>query len=156
MWERFSLPMAVFGASAHPPQAPIWLDPSGCPPGRVFYFHSRIFPDRIARPRVTVKRLEKLDKPRAPHPVVASCWTSQKVFHKIMPSFSVDSPPLRRVRVRFFPYGLVHDTSTGRGDEPRSGGAMVRTRRAAAGISHRNVRERPLAAFPQRARLSRK
>jgi hypothetical protein len=23
------------GASAHPPQAPIWLDPSGCPPGRV-------------------------------------------------------------------------------------------------------------------------
>jgi len=39
MWERLSLPIeAVFGASAHPPQAPIWLDPSGCPPGRVFRF----------------------------------------------------------------------------------------------------------------------
>jgi hypothetical protein len=38
-WERLSLPIeAVFGASAHPPQAPIWLDPSGCPPGRVFRF----------------------------------------------------------------------------------------------------------------------
>src|SRR5438874_13690248 len=33
-------PTAIFGASAHPPQAPIWLDPSGCPPGRVFHFHS--------------------------------------------------------------------------------------------------------------------
>src|SRR5271167_1508170 len=41
MWERLSLPIeAVFGASAHPPQAPIWLDPSGCPPGRVFRFSS--------------------------------------------------------------------------------------------------------------------
>jgi uncharacterized repeat protein (TIGR03809 family) len=30
--------MAISGASAHPPQAPIWLDPSGCPPGRVFSF----------------------------------------------------------------------------------------------------------------------
>jgi hypothetical protein len=39
VWERLSLPIeAVFGASAHPPQAPIWLDPSGCPPGRVFRF----------------------------------------------------------------------------------------------------------------------
>jgi len=37
LWERKSLPIeAVFGASAHPPQAPIRLDPSGCPPGRVF------------------------------------------------------------------------------------------------------------------------
>ena len=27
---------AVFGASAHPPQAPIWLDPYGLYPGRVF------------------------------------------------------------------------------------------------------------------------
>src|SRR6187200_1649127 len=44
MWERLSLPIeAVFGASAHPPQAPIWLDPSGCPPGRVFRFW-RILP----------------------------------------------------------------------------------------------------------------
>ncbi len=39
MRERYALPIeAVFGASAHPPQAPIWLDPSGCPPGRVFRF----------------------------------------------------------------------------------------------------------------------
>src|SRR6202043_3187033 len=39
VWERLSLPIeAVFGASAHPPQAPIWLYPSGCPPGRVSRF----------------------------------------------------------------------------------------------------------------------
>ena len=38
-----SSPTAVFGASAHPPQAPIWLDPSGCPPGRVFHF-CNVFP----------------------------------------------------------------------------------------------------------------
>jgi hypothetical protein len=31
-------PSVISGASAHPPQAPIWLDPSGCPPGRVFPF----------------------------------------------------------------------------------------------------------------------
>jgi hypothetical protein len=31
-------PMVISGASAHPPQAPVWLDPSGCPPGRVFHF----------------------------------------------------------------------------------------------------------------------
>src|SRR5215813_5933289 len=65
MWERFSLPIAVSGASAHPPQAPIWLDPSGCPPGRVFYFglrapvNSRENPDnyglcvKIVEPRWT-------------------------------------------------------------------------------------------------------
>src|SRR6516162_2714470 len=41
MWERKSLPTAIFGASAHPPQAPIWLDPSGCPPGRVSRFRQR-------------------------------------------------------------------------------------------------------------------
>src|SRR5580693_520913 len=34
----YSLPAAISGASAHPPQAPVWLDPTGCPPGRVFYF----------------------------------------------------------------------------------------------------------------------
>ena len=43
VWERLFPPSAVFGASAHPPQAPIWLDPSGCPPGRVFRFW-RILP----------------------------------------------------------------------------------------------------------------
>src|SRR6516162_5440985 len=31
-------PQAISGASAHPPQAPIWLEPSGCPPGRLFHF----------------------------------------------------------------------------------------------------------------------
>jgi hypothetical protein len=29
-------PHVISGASAHPPQAPYDLDPSGCPPGRVF------------------------------------------------------------------------------------------------------------------------
>jgi hypothetical protein len=36
-------PSVISGASAHPPQAPIWLDPSGCPPGRVFSFQGSPF-----------------------------------------------------------------------------------------------------------------
>ena len=46
-----TLPIAIFGASAHPPQAPIWLDPSGCPPGRVFHFgdvHAGLAIPRVA------------------------------------------------------------------------------------------------------------
>ena len=51
-------PSAVFGASAHPPQAPPYgLDPSGCPPGRVFYFQAFLsrpfdFPSTLYPPRV--------------------------------------------------------------------------------------------------------
>ena len=64
-----SLPMAISGASAHPPQAPIWLDPSGCPPGRVFLFG--------ARSRESDPVWEFVSKQR-------TSLDSHNVFHKIL------------------------------------------------------------------------
>ena len=77
-----------------------------------------------------------------------------KVFHKIYMSRVIDSCRLRQ-RPLFSPYGLVHDTSTRRGTQPRRGRALVRSCRAAPRISHRTVRDRPLAPLSQRTRLSR-
>ena len=77
-----------------------------------------------------------------------------KVFHKISLSRLIDSSR-GCVRVRFSPCGLVHDTSTRRGTRPRHRRALVRSCRAAAGIPHRTVRDRPLAPLSQRTRLSR-
>ena len=65
-----------------------------------------------------------------------------KVFHKIYLSRLIDS--FRCVRVRFSPYGLVHDTSIRRGTRPRHRRALVHSCRAAAGITSPNC-SRPAA-----------
>src|SRR5690242_16428295 len=78
-----------------------------------------------------------------------------KVLHKLMLSRRVESS-LLGLRPSFF-CRLVHDTSHRRGPRPRSQSRSWRTlafvRRTAAGIPHRIVRERPLAALLQRARI---
>src|ERR1700681_2146096 len=96
MWERQSLPIeAVFGASAHPPQAPIWLDPSGCPPGGGFRLAG--FSDTS-----TQKMGHRTSRaPRArdrPHPAMPACGLT--VDRKENPAFlrlSVDVP--RRIEL---------------------------------------------------------
>src|SRR6202022_2185442 len=81
-------------------------------------------------------------------------WTTQK--------FSTEYPchieliRLGCVCVRFSPCGLIHDTSCRRGARPQCRRALVQSCRATAGISHRTVRDRALAALSQRTRLSRK
>ena len=75
-------------------------------------------------------------------------WTTKKLFHNIILSRLVDSLSLR-LRP-FIPHGLVHDTSSRRGWWPRTRCALVRACRTAAATSHRDVRERPLAALLQR------
>ena len=80
-------------------------------------------------------------------------WTAKK--------FSTEYPchvqliRLGCVCVRFSPYGLVHDTSRRRGTWPRYCCALVQSRRTAARISHRTVRNRALAALSRRAGISR-
>ena len=77
-----SLPMAIFGASAHPPQAPIWLDPSGCPPGRVFHF-GRSF-ERTGKFRKTTALahapLMPLDKPHLFHKIILSKFSDSSAL----------------------------------------------------------------------------
>ena len=80
-------------------------------------------------------------------------WTAKK--------FSTEYPRhvqlirLGCVCVRFSPYGLVHDTSRRRGTRPRYCCALVQSRRTAARLSHRTVRNRALAALSRRAGISR-
>src|SRR5262249_32248553 len=88
LWERKSLPVAIFGASAHPPQAPIWLDPSGCPPGRVFYFR---------RPKCRFCRVSRTKSPRittAYRHVAGAPLDKPNFFHKIISSQFSDSSVL--------------------------------------------------------------
>lgn len=108
-----TLPSAVFGASAHPPQAPIWLDPSGCPPGRVFILWIALhFPgvllhllfDDVRNPAVPACRLDREDI-EAPEQYGSSVLLRGhsldfvKVFHKIILSCLGDSRPLRPASV---------------------------------------------------------
>src|SRR5437762_8395592 len=73
-----TLPSAVFGASAHPPQAPIWLDPSGCPPGRVFHFWHRF---RWKKPRRV--GLRPADFPLA--------WVDRPIFPRVFPDETIEA-----------------------------------------------------------------
>src|SRR5436305_10087470 len=159
MWEAETpSPSAVFGASAHPPQAPIWLDPSGCPPGRVFILWIALhFPgvllhllfDDVRNPAVPACRLDREDI-EAPEQYGSSVLSRGhsldfvKVFHKIILSCLVDSRPLRPASV-FSPYGLVHDSSHRRDLRAPACRALAHAGRAAAGTPHRIVREWTLA-----------
>jgi hypothetical protein len=84
----------------------------------------------------------------------AARWTKLKFSTKI----SLSRLLIRSgcVGVRFSPHGLIHDISIRRDPRPQRRRALVCTCRAAAGISHRIVRDRPLAALSQRSGLSRK
>ncbi len=82
-------------------------------------------------------------------------WTIAKVFHRISLSRSIDSVTVASASV-FSPHGQVYDTSNRRGARPRVARALVQSGRATAGISHRIVRDRPLAPLSQRNGIPRK
>ena len=128
---------AISGASAHPPQAPIWLDPSGCPPGRVFSF---------LKGRTMMVRAQPLRR--------RTCEVLDffRVFHKIYRSCLSDSYWLRP---RLPHCGQIYGISNGRSQRPRNHRALVQSRGTAAQIPHRIVRQWKVAPFPQRGGVSR-
>jgi len=146
------------------PKRPYSLTRPVVPPGRVFRFW-RYFTQHDVRgrklksppPRNAAMPVCRLTVDRKENPGVSTAfcrhmasgrgarWTKLKVFHKISPSRLIDSFRLRR-RPFFLLTGwfMTHRLDVAHSRDIVA--ALVRSCRAAAGISHRIVRNRPLAA----------